>query len=1252
MSYQNINQYNFKRFYLKPLNEITDLCLASDEKDYDQEVIFSPLLIGDNNGNLMPLKFDFNSPNTIDCINCGNFDRDVIVSENYWNPIDEDLLTCTGKTELCDVGLTGIDNGLVKQFSGETIEINSGLYTNTFDKFSRYKYDRRFKMHPITGFTTPSDRLVADNSYDYNLEISNDGDTVGNYSKLSGGFYQGFYKVWGYDYEVLPERYNLGWTTEIMLRYRWTGDTNVGLNERYPDNKGMFFYYGSRAENKFYHYANGHPKSDSGYTRVTEGLNCLKTCGCSSSANTASTCLHVYQQSGVTSQNCSCGSCNCTCDVYASIPEEDPLYDGVSNALGVRLSGDTGNPRVCVKTYRITGGCETTGTCVTGITYTTGTSVTEWCSTRGIFDDCSGSTYVNQEHWAQVDIVFQRNTYLDDCDLEYNGGLAEIVYEVYTATTANNAESLIEPPITHEKVYNPRKKYIVDINERWLSEWEFRLGKLKIFVNGKLFMVIENFEEIIPRPLNTWPEMQIGVPFNISIGGGTQGLHDNLTVTGCATSLSGMTYQQDPECLTTEDLDQTIYSGLTTNIKIEEYFAGSFIGDISAFRMYTEPLNAAQIQHNFRVVKERYKLLDPFCINCTNVTPVLVTPTPTPTSTTTPTLTPTTTPTNTITPTQSQTPTQTSTPTITPTNTSTITPTMTPTPSFTPTTTQTPTNTVTETPTQTPSETPTNTPTTTPTETPTNTPTETPTGTPTPTPTPTSAPACDINLELLATPTPTPTLTSTPTNTPTNSETPTQTPTNTSTPTNTETPTQTPTTTTTPTNSTTPTQTPTNTITPTNSETPTQTPTNTNTPTPTSESTAEFTVRVSEVGPDVVWSGSGSFDLSALSLTSSGTFQSGFSALPAIWAIGPTASIQRYGGASLTGYSTTFGNNLVVPTPISSGSTFGVVSGGITSRQIVVPSGYTSNTFISGTATYTGATIASMGLTPGTYTWAWGSGANSSSIVMTIEGSSVTPTPTPTNTATPTPSVTNTPTNTTTTTPTPTSTPNIVSTNLQLYLSPSSYVGSGTVWDTSVGSTDATLSGSPTYNASSGFTFNGTSSYGRIPSVNGITNFTNSQQYTVEVWFNPANGQPNSGEAELLEKWNLNNEARYPYTIRFNEGASSMLVAAFDGTNFPQVSVTGFPVNTWRQIVAVFDFVGKTLTVYRNGVSGGTTSLIGVGQVSNTSPVGIAGRVAAGTGGLQVPFKGTVGIIRIYDTSLTSSQVLQNFNADKTKYGL
>jgi hypothetical protein len=41
--------------------------------------------------------------------------------------------------------------------------------------------------------------------------------------------------------------------------------------------------------------------------------------------------------------------------------------------------------------------------------------------------------------------------------------------------------------------------------------------------------VINGFEEIIPRGLNTEKEKQLGVPFNISWGGGTQGLRESLT---------------------------------------------------------------------------------------------------------------------------------------------------------------------------------------------------------------------------------------------------------------------------------------------------------------------------------------------------------------------------------------------------------------------------------------------------------------------------------------------------------------------------------------------------------------------------------------------------------------------------------------------------------------------------------------------------------------------------------------------------
>ncbi len=1354
MAYQNINQYNYRKIGLKPVNEITDFCLADDARDFNQEVIFSPLLIAEDDGNRMPFRFDFNSTGTTISPLVGQFLYDTVVSENYYNPLDIDPNFCPVTTEICDVGLTGIDNGLTTEMSGITMTAYTGLYTTTAETFNRYIYDRRFKMHPISGNTIPQNRLWNDNSYTYNLDYVNAGGNIGTIAKLQGGFYQGFYKLQGYDYEVFPTRMSQGWTVEMLLKYQFTGDTNIGLNARYPENKGTFFFMGSRAENKFYHYADGSPSSDTGYTRVTSGLTCMHTCACSLTGGTGADCIPVYQPSGVTSSNCSCG-CPCSCSTEASIKELDPLYDGVSNAMSIRFSGDTGNPRVCVKEYLITGSCIPSGTCLTGTSFVTGVTTVEWCSTRGIFEDCKFTPYINFEHWVQIDAVFERNAYYDCKDLSFLGGLGVIEQDVFTATSANNSVSLVMPPITHEEGYDdykPAKTTQVHINDLWLQEREYRLGTLKIFVNGKLLMVCEDFEEIIPRPLNTFKERQVGVPFNISVGGGTQGLKDNLTFSGgCPPEISDIVYQQDPECLTTEDLDNTIYSGLTTNIFIEEIFAGSFIGAISAFRMYVEPLDASEVKHNFRLLKTKYGLLDPDCPDCAIIVPfndltylvipdedlvyliipdddlgyilipendltyetILETTTPTPTPTNTPTETPTNTPT--VTPTNTPTVTQTQTPSNTPSITNTNTPTPTQTSTVTQTPTNTPTSTLTPSPTATVGLTPTatETPTSTPTETPTNTPTETATSTPTETPTKTPT----------QTPTPTPTETPTETPTPTITETPTETPTNTPTPTPTlpdenfllqedysmilqedgdgiyieigiPTPTPTPT----------QTQTPTNTPSPTNTETPTQTPTNTTSPTPSSTPNIVSSGLVIQLDAyesssypgtgTTVFDITGGYDHTLIGATY--TVLNGIKCFDCTTGnnrvnynlTGPTLPNSGYTyitWARLIPSTAVFrtllytnGPTKITPITIPNASNAlgywatGFVSSGYNVAssagvwvQFAIVGTNTSQTFyINGTEV--GDTI-NQGA-GGTTHWGWGNNdivaqpwghvANLYFYNRQLSLAEITqqynylaprfvePTPTPTTTTTPTVTPTN------TNTPTPSPTPNIVTSNLQLQLLPSSYVGSGTVWDTTVGTTDATLFGSPTYNISSGFTFNGSTSYARIPSVNGVTNFTNTQQYTIEIWFNPANGQPNLGEAELLEKWNLNNESRYPYTIRFNENTSSMLVAAYDGSNFPSVSVTGFPVNTWKQLVAVFDFVGDTLTVYRNGVSGGTTSLVGVGQVSNTSPVGIAGRVAAGTGALQVPFKGTVGIIRMYDTSLTAPQVLQNYNADKSKYGL
>jgi hypothetical protein len=166
---------------------------------------------------------------------------------------------------------------------------------------------------------------------------------------------------------------------------------------------------------------------------------------------------------------------------------------------------------------------------------------------------------------------------------------------------------------------------------------------------------------------------------------------------------------------------------------------------------------------------------------------------------------------------------------------------------------------------------------------------------------------------------------------------------------------------------------------------PTPTPTGTPvapTPTPPAGVTGNFNVTVSQVGPNVVWNGSGSFNLSALSFVGVGTVGAGFNGNQALWAIGPNSvnNIDQYSG--VTTYPSSFGTGGVGVTS-TSGSTFGILTGG-GGRLLYVPTGYVSNTTISGSATYSSQTISSMGLTPGVYTWSWGTGGNTSTLVMTI----------------------------------------------------------------------------------------------------------------------------------------------------------------------------------------------------------------------------------------------------------------------------
>lgn len=637
---QNIDNYFFNNYDIRiDSSKHYDLTLSSDYSNYDSEVVFSDSIIANDDGNRLPINIDLTSTASTEQATLlwgVDYSGNTLVSTNYYNPNNESLVYLTATT-LCDIGLVGTDNGLYSKMSGKTLTFTMGI--NEVEKFNPHYYDRRFKLHPVgTYATSPNERFSGNTPTLYNI-VSKTGDTIEYYVELYGGFYQGFYKLFGYDYEVFPERVNNGWTAELMLKPRQTEEFTPSsgetyLNTIYPENSGIFFFMGARAENKYYHPASGLVRSgstsgcssnlvtfgDTGntYTRVTEPLSgCIQTCACSDTGITNSNCVEVYPLTSTTVQH-NIGGCGGAYNTTTINPVTDPAKDAYSNALAIRFSGDPKNPKLAVKVLTYTGGCTTTGSgLTTGLTYTSGYCVNEIVSDNGIYDVCgyndSCQTGSTDERWVMISAVFQRNKNLTGCDLLNYGGLGSIREITYLSSLNGAAYNLIMPPFTRdnstENVLN-----LIEINRKWLGEVDERKGTLKLYVNGYLFMTINDFEEIIPRELNTEKEKQIGVPFNISIGGGTQGLRESLIFSSC-TATNG-NYIQDPELMVNNTLSGTSLSGLTTNILLEKEFGGTFMGGLSQFRLYVEPLSAAQLQHNFRKLKTKYDLFDRWCENC------------------------------------------------------------------------------------------------------------------------------------------------------------------------------------------------------------------------------------------------------------------------------------------------------------------------------------------------------------------------------------------------------------------------------------------------------------------------------------------------------------------------------------------------------------------------------------------------------------------------------------------------------------
>ena len=499
------------------------------------------------------------------------------------------------------------------------------------------------------------------------------------------------------------------------------------------------------------------------------------------------------------------------------------------------------------------------------------------------------------------------------------------------------------------------------------------------------------------------------------------------------------------------------------------------------------------------------------------------------------------------------------------------------------------------------------------------------------------------------TPTPTVTIGLTPTATETSTPTPSVTPTNTITPTVTSTVTKTPTETVTSTPSVTPTKTPT--VTPTVTKTPTPSVTNTPTVTPTRDfEGCEYYMLVNE-------SDMGSVIYSYINCNGSLVTGNVLPPNPNVYLCAKKNSVVRTGGVD----SLVVVDLGICPTPTPTVTATVTKTPTNTQTQTVTPTNTETPTPTvtptnTETPTPTNTETPTPTVTP----------TNTETPTQTVtptntetptptntETPTQTPTQTPTNTETPTQTPTQTPTNTETPTqtPTPTSTPAVpVTSNLVLYYDPSnslSYSGSGTVIND--------LSGNGLDGAMSGITFttpyfsyNGTSSQVRV--ADNVLLEPENGNWTMEVWVYQTNG----GNDVVLGKFDnggLSQDVSYSirttnttYYAQIGSGSGAGATLFVNSTNYVGT------LNTWYQLVYVFKNNGtKTLETFVNGASIGSVSHSLSTILNSTNPLYIG---SYNGGEYSQWFDGRIGITRLYDSALTSSEVLQNYNADKSKYGL
>ena len=217
-----------------------------------------------------------------------------------------------------------------------------------------------------------------------------------------------------------------------------------------------------------------------------------------------------------------------------------------------------------------------------------------------------------------------------------------------------------------------------------------------------------------------------------------------------------------------------------------------------------------------------------------------------------------------------------------------------------------------------------------------------------------------------------------------------------------------------------------------------------------------------------------------------------------------------------------------------------------------------------------------------------------------------------------------------------------------------SYPGSGTAWNDLALSNNGTLTNGPTFDSSNLgiIDFDGVDDYVNVP-YNSSLAFASGDSITIDLWTYLDNS---AGSALISRGRDTNITGNQPsnFKIEWNFTGNKIQFTYRVG---PQrwETTNGFTNSNWYNIVITYTYgTGSSIKCYVNNNLEGGSWIDGTGNTSptgNTQPMELAARKNSSdvTGDF---YAGKIAKAAIYNRILSSTEVSQNFNALKYRFGL